>query len=173
MNTVELARRVEQTIQLILVAARWRNPQNYAASRLFVWDQVLKTDGKHGVITVGFFSRIIGDMKRTGIIGTVKGGDALFLTDEYWKLSGNEKAFHDYQHQREQLAVKILHDLEAPRTRDYFKSYKEEQSMVDAVLSFYLEIGDIEFNNEHYQWSASTRASVSQDAKKASDKAGA
>src|ERR1017187_5788579 len=126
MNTAELARAIENSIKLMLYAARLSRPKDYTVSRLSVYDHVIKFHSKNGVITTGFFSRIIGDMKRTGIIGTAKGGDVLFLTDAYWKMSGGEAQLNEYWQKREKLAVEVLHLIEAsPRMREYFHVHYE------------------------------------------------
>lgn len=184
MNTVELARQIENSIRLTLLAARFRDLPDYTVPRLFVYDHVMKTHGKHGIITTGFFSRIIADMKKTGIIGTAKGGEVLFLTEAYWKLSGGEAQLNEFKKQREQLATEVLRHLEAAsRTRDYFRTEqftidfpvgaKVKQSEIDNVLQFFIERGDIEYDGEQYRLSNKTRAEITASVESAPQEAGA
>ena len=148
----------------MLAAARFRNGKEYTVPRLLIYDHVIKAHGRDGVITTGFFSRIVGDMKRTGIIGTAKGGEVLFLTNAYWKLSGGEARLNEFQQRREKLAIEILHLIEAaPRTREYFRD--EDQAIVDDVLQFFCDRGDIKIENGFYRLSDKVRAGV--DAEKA------
>lgn len=111
MHVVELAKKVENAIALHLIAARLANPEDYTIWRLYIYDFVVKEYSKYGIITAGFFSRIVGDMKKTGIIGTAKGGDVLFVTDAYWELSGSKAAFEKRVAEREKVAVEIIKQL--------------------------------------------------------------
>jgi hypothetical protein len=111
MYVVELAKKVENAITLHLIAARLANPEDYTISRLYVYDFVVKEYSKYGIITAGFFSRIVGDMKKTGIIGTAKGGDVLFVSDAYWELSGSKGLFEKRFAEREKMAAEVIKHL--------------------------------------------------------------
>ena len=161
MNTAELARKIEQSIILMLVAARFRNPNDHPVPRLFVYDQIMNMHRREGVITTGFFSRIVGDMKRTGIIGTAKGGDVLFMTDAYWKISGGEKQKRDSDEQQERVAIDILdHLVGGPRSREYFRNVlpAEAQASVNNVLKVSVGEGLLEIHDEQYQPTEKLRA---------------
>ena len=43
-------------------------------------------------LPTGAFNKIIGDMKKAGIIGTAKGGEVVFLSNAAWELHQAKQA---------------------------------------------------------------------------------
>jgi hypothetical protein len=95
-DTAYLAQQTESRIREYLTEVRERNE----VSSVPVFDLFAKFGGevsyrnphtfqlqpRRGLITSGFFNRIIADMKRAGVIGAVKGGERVFLSDAAWAL---------------------------------------------------------------------------------------
>jgi hypothetical protein len=88
-SSVYLAKELERRIQQVLEAS----PDNKAISVFDLYNRFsgnIQVQHPHfptlvfGVVTSGFLNRVIADMKRAGIVGTTKGGQAVFLSDAAW-----------------------------------------------------------------------------------------
>lgn len=94
-NTVLLAKEIEEIVCRELARIRaTADDQPYSASALTLYQHVVGSHIVRGVVTSGFFNKVIADMKRTGIIGTTKGGEKVFLSEAAWDSCKEEyKAF--------------------------------------------------------------------------------
>jgi hypothetical protein len=166
-HSSELAKKIENAVTLQLIGARWHSPVNYTIRRLFVYDFILKEYSKYGIITAGFFNRIIDDLKKAGIVTTAKGGEVLFVSDAYWQLSGNEDRFNAFIDQRERLTLWIMSEVErSPRTADYFYSDSEhDRRLVDDVLKLLCDTDGLKLEDGMYHLSDSTCAAVDAEKK--------
>ncbi len=145
MHTVELAKKIENVIKLHLIGARLAKPEDYTIPRLYIYDFVVREYSKYGIITTGFFSRIVGDMKKTGIIGTAKGGDVLFVTDAYWELSGSKERFEKRKDDCEKLAIEVIKQLEvSPKRFDGLMSVAHDSVLLAEVIRGLLKTNTIE-----------------------------
>ena len=73
---------LERFIRAYLTLHREKHP--FAAVSTLVLFNSVET---HMVgTTAAQFNKTVGDLKRTGIVGTAKGGEALFLTDAAWNM---------------------------------------------------------------------------------------
>jgi hypothetical protein len=78
------AMRLEDLIRTHLTTVRKQNPTNYMVSTLALYELVASWNE----LPTGHFNKIIGDMKRVGIVGTAnttKGGALVFLSDVAWQ----------------------------------------------------------------------------------------
>lgn len=93
MNTPELAKAVEKTIYDYLVDLCFfpLPPCRAEIARVQLYIYVESRLRSHGIITTGFFNGIISDMKRAGVIGTARGGEAVFLSEYSWKLEYDKR----------------------------------------------------------------------------------
>jgi CRP-like cAMP-binding protein len=108
MNYTELrTQNLESLIRGYLTGKRLNDPDNYAITMLTLYEYVTTVVLEHhraalylGLPT-GIFNKIVGDMKRAGIIGMAKGGDIVFLSNAAWELYTKKNASN-------QLVINVL-----------------------------------------------------------------
>ena len=71
---------VEASLRRALTEKREAQPENYRVLSLVAYDAFRRN---FPALTAGLFNKIIGDMKRIGVVGTTKNGE-IFLSDSAW-----------------------------------------------------------------------------------------
>lgn len=80
-SVAETAKSIENIVRTYLLARRLHAPNDYLVPTLEMFEEVVShTD--LGIVTTGFFNRVVADMKKTGVLKTAHGGEFLLLTDE-------------------------------------------------------------------------------------------
>ena len=99
MNYNELrTQNLESLIRGYLTDKRLQSPDNYAITMLALYEYVTTVVLEHQQyalylgLPTGIFNKIVGDMKRAGIIGMAKGGDIVFLSNAAWDLHAKKHA---------------------------------------------------------------------------------
>ena len=81
--TPTAAKTVEEVIYENLVGESFIGlvPERIEVKTAVLYDTVKIVAGNRGVVvTAGFFTKIVSDMKRAGVIGTARGGEVAFLS---------------------------------------------------------------------------------------------